>query len=293
MVLANFCRRRVFGYRMMILTTLAIGGLGILVWGHHMFVVGLNPFAGTAFSISTMAIAIPSAAKVLSWLATTWRARPTYPAAMLFALGFVSLFVAGGLTGPSSRSRSSINTSTTPTSSSPTSTSSMAMAGIFGLFMATYYWFPLLCGRQMNETLGRWHFWLTFLGAYLTFLPMHIAGLMGAPRHYAQFTGLPPAAAALLTRSLPMQRHITYAAVLLISAQLLFLINLIRSWRSGAPAAANPWSATTLEWMPHASNQQDRASNPQICVHCPPCQYSLDKTSQDFQPQWANLTKAE
>ncbi len=148
MLLGNFCRRRVFAYRTMIVTTLLIGGLGILVWGHHMFVAGLNPFAGTAFSISTMAIALPSAAKLCSWLATTWRARPRYPVAMLFALGFVSLFVAGGLSGPILAQpildQYLHNTYFVVAHFHLI----MAMAGIFGLFAATYYWFPHICGRQ-------------------------------------------------------------------------------------------------------------------------------------------------
>ena len=293
MVIANFCRRRVFGYPMMILTTLAIGGLGILVWGHHMFVAGLNPFAGTAFSISTMAIAIPSAMKVLSWLLTTWRARPSYPTAMLFALGFVSLFVAGGLTGPILAQpildQYLHNTYFVVAHFHLI----MAMAGIFGLFMAIYYWFPLLTGRHLNESLGRWHFWLTLAGAYLTFLPMHIAGLMGAPRHYAQLTGLPPAAARLLGPTLPVQEFITVAAIFLVSAQFFFLYNLISSWRSGPEAGENPWLATTLEWMPHASDPQTDASNGKITVHCAPCHYFQSEPEIQFQPQWAIDPKAE
>ena len=142
MLLGNFTRRRVFGYRIMILTTLLIGFLGILVWGHHMFVAGLNPFAGTAFSISTMAIALPSAAKVFSWLATLWRSRPQYTTPMLFALGFVSLFIAGGLTGPILAQpildQYLHNTYFVVAHFHLI----MAMAGIFGLFAATYYWFP-------------------------------------------------------------------------------------------------------------------------------------------------------
>ena len=300
MVLANFSRRRVFGYRMMIATTLLIGFLGILVWGHHMFVAGLNPFAGTAFSISTMAIAIPSAAKVLSWLATVWRSRPRYTTAMLFALGFVSLFVAGGLTGPILAQpildQYLHNTYFVVAHFHLI----MAMAGCFGLFTATYYWFPLLCGRLMNERLGRWHFWLSILGAYAAFLPMHVAGLMGVPRHYAQFTGLPVAAASLLARAIPIQREITIAAVILICAQFLFLVNLFVSWRHGETAGQNPWGATTLEWMPNgtepetcASHQQSNASNQKIAVSRGPCCYSLNGAGEEFVTQWAADEKPE
>ena len=285
MLLGNFCRRKIFGYRVMIATTLLIGFLGILVWGHHMFVAGLNPFAGTAFSISTMAIALPSAAKVFSWLATSWRSRPVYTTPMLFALGFVSLFITGGLSGPILAQpildQYLHNTYFVVAHFHLI----MAMAGIFGLFAATYYWFPILCGRMMNEALGRWHFWLTLVSAYMTFVPMHIAGLEGAPRHYAQFDGLHNAATALLAPTLSMQRHITYSAFVLASSQILFLINLVLSLRRGRPAPENPWAATTLEWAP--SNWQDTVSGQHFEVHRGPCHYFHTAAGEGFTPQWA------
>ncbi len=291
MLLGNFCRRKIFGYRVMIATTLLIGFLGILVWGHHMFVAGLNPFAGTAFSISTMAIALPSAAKVFSWLATTWRSRPAYTTPMLFALGFVSLFITGGLSGPILAQpildQYLHNTYFVVAHFHLI----MAMAGIFGLFAATYYWFPLVCAatglpaRQMNESLGRWHFWLTLVFAYMTFLPMHIAGLEGAPRHYARFDGVQNAAAALLAPTLSMQRHITYSAFLLAASQILFLINLVLSLRRGPLAGENPWAATTLEWAP--PDVWKAASGQQFQVHRGPCHYFHRGAHEGFTPQWA------
>ncbi len=267
MLLANFSRRRVFAYRIMISTTLLIGFLGILVWGHHMFVAGLNPFAGTAFSISTLAIALPSAAKVLSWLATIWRSRPRYTSAFLFSLGFVSLFLTGGLTGPILAQpildQYLHNTFFVVAHFHLI----MAMAGVFGLFAATYYWFPLLTslngspGRLMSEKLGRWHFGLTFTAAYATFLPMHLAGLLGEPRHYAQLSGLPNAAANhLLAPTLPINTHITWGAFVLAASQLLFLYNLARSWNHGDLAPENPWDATTLEWDPRLQSHPQRTS---------------------------------
>ncbi len=292
MLLGNFCRRRVFAYRTMIVTTLLIGGLGILVWGHHMFVAGMNPFAGTAFSISTMAIALPAAAKVCSWLATAWRSRPRYPVAMLFTLGFVSLFIAGGLTGPILAQpildQYLHNTYFVVAHFHLI----MAMAGIFGLFAATYYWFPQLTwkdgrGRLMNERLGRLHFWLTFIFAYATFLPMHLAGLGGSPRHYAQLAGIDNAASALLAHIAPVQRGITYAAVVLASAQVLFLINLVISFRKGALTTANPWLATTLEWAPALQPTEERT------VSCSPCTYSDSAESPGYQPQWSAHTIPE
>jgi cytochrome c oxidase subunit 1 len=167
------------------------------------------------------------------------------------------------------------------------------MAGVFGLFMATYYWFPLLCGRKMNETLGRWHFWLSIIGAYATFLPMHVAGLMGSPRHYAQFQGLTAAAGSLLTRAMPVQRFVTYSAVLLASAQVIFLVNVFKSLRRGERAGENPWNATTLEWMPLQSGSRLAASNEKISVVRGPCAYLQNDAAEEFVPQWAVEKKAE
>ena len=287
MLLANFSYRRVFGYRMMIATTLLIGFLGILLWGHHMFVAGLNPFAASAFSASTMAIAVPASAKVLSWLATVWRSRPRYTTAMLFSLGFVSLFITGGLTGP---------VLAQPILDEYLHNTFfvvahfhliMAMAAIFGLFAATYYWFPLITGRLMSERLGRLHFWTTLAGAYATFLPMHLTGLMGEPRHYAQLAGVANAAGNLLSATLPLNRFITWSAIFLASAQLLFFANLARSIFRGKPAPENPWLATTLEWHPSLHpNAPLAASDEKIVVFRRPCEYESASGGQRFLSQW-------
>ena len=297
MLLANFARRRVFGYRLMIATTLAIGLLGIMVWGHHMFVAGLNPFAGTAFSISTIAIAIPSAAKVLSWLATTWRSRPSYTTAYLFSLGFASLFLTGGLSGPILAQpildQYLHNTFFVVAHFHLI----MAMAGVFGLFAATYYWFPLVTNRLMSETLGRWHFWLTLLAAYGCFLPMHLTGLMGEPRHYAQLAELPGSAAnRLLAPTLPLNMHITISAVILVASQVLFFANLAVSWRRGLIASANPWQATTLEWSPalrahsHPTSDGDLAP---VEAFRRPCHYWSHHNGWHFLPQWDSADTTE
>ena len=286
MLLANFARRRVFAYGTMIVTTLLIGGLGILVWGHHMFVAGLNPFAGTAFSISTIAIAIPSAAKVLSWITTVWGSRPRYTTAFLFALGLVSLFITGGLSGPLLAQpildQYLHNTFFVVAHFHLI----MAMAGVFGLFAATYYWFPLITGRLLNERLGRWHFWGSLLCAYSTFLPMHLTGLAGEPRHYAQLTGIPnPAAAQLLATTIPLNRHITGSAFVLAGFQLLFLANLVWSLRRGQAAPENPWQATTLEWMPGLfAAKEDSALHP--VVYRQPSHYDDSGPDPVTLPQW-------
>jgi cytochrome c oxidase subunit 1 len=284
MVLGNFSRRQPVAYRLMIATTLLIGLLGIFLWGHHMFVTGLNPFAGTVFSISTMAIAIPASAKVLSWIATVWRSRPQLTTPMLFALGFVSLFIAGGLTGPILAQPILDEYLHNTFFVVAHFHLIMAIAGVFGLLCATYYWFPQLFGRQLSEPLGKWHFWLTIFFAYSTFLPMHITGLAGEPRHYAQLTGLTPAASALLQSTLPLQRHITVSAIALGFVQLLFLINLVRTLMRPPNAPPNPWNATTLEWAPAAMVDSGQL----LTVTRAPCLYSPDGA--EFFPQWESDT---
>ncbi|MEO8990703.1 MAG: cbb3-type cytochrome c oxidase subunit I, partial [Acidobacteriaceae bacterium] len=272
----------------MIAVMLLIGVLGILVWGHHMFVAGLSPFAGSAFAISTMAIALPASAEVLSWIATVWGSRPRLTTAMLFALGFVSLFIAGGLTGPILAQpildQYLHNTFFVVAHFHLI----MAMAGIFGLFLATYYWFPLLTGRTLNEGLGRLHFAGTIVGAYATFLPMHLTGLAGEPRQYAQLTGLAGPAGALLARTMPLQRFITYAAIFLAVAQAPFFANLWTTLRSRTRCRQNPWDATTMEWAPEAFDPSERD---ELQTHVAPCEYSLDGAN--FHPQWQPFTQPE
>jgi cytochrome c oxidase subunit 1 len=249
-IVANFTRRQPGSYRFMVATTLTIGLLGLIVWGHHMFVSGMNPYAGTAFSLTTMAIALPSMAKVLAWLRTLWNGETNRGAwrttPMLFTLGFISFFISGGLTGPILAQ---------PMLDSYLHNTYfvlghfhliMGMAVVFSMFAATYYWFPLMTGRRMSERLGQWHFWLSLVGAYATFLPMHLAGLAGLPRHYAQMSGPTTHFGNLQL----LQQGITHAAFLLGSAQFIFLWNLMRSWRHGREAETNPWQATTLEWAP-------------------------------------------
>lgn len=307
MLLANFSHRKVFAYRTMIATTLLIGFLGILLWGHHMFVAGLNPFASTAFSVSTMAIALPASAKVLSWLATIWRSKPTYKTPMLFSLGFVSLFIAGGLTGPILAQPILDEYLHNTLFVVAHFHLIMAMAAIFGLYAATYYWFPLLTatakhrGRLLSEPLGHLHFWLTLIGAYAVFLPMHLTGLAGEPRHYAQLTGIPGPGGALsptgvlLAHTLPLNRFITYAAIFLASAQLIFLFNLARSLSKGQLATSNPWSATTLEWHPSMNpfTPPTASDTPEIAVYRAPCHYHSTEPGETFLPQWTPGTVAD
>ncbi len=245
-LLANFTRRPVPAYRLMVVATLLIGVLGLGVWGHHMFVSGMNPYAGTAFGLTTIAIAVPSSAEVLTWLVMLFRGRLRLTTPMLFTLGFLSFFISGGLTGPilaqPALDAYLHNTFFVVAHFHLV----MAMAGVFSVFAGIYYWYPLLTGRRMNETLGKIHFWISLVAAYGTFFPMHLAGLAGEPRHYSQLTGTVESFASLI----PVERGITWSAFLLAAAQLVFLFNVLRSARRGEQAGENPWRATTLEWSP-------------------------------------------
>jgi len=231
-------------YRTMVAATIAIGLLGFAVWGHHMFVSGMNPYVGRGFGLATIAIAIPSAVEVIQWLAAIFAGGLRRATPLLFVLGFVSLFITGGLTGPILAQ---------PILDSYLHNTFfvvahfhliMGMAVSFGLFAAIYYWFPLLTGKLTSERLGRWHFWLSLIGTYAVFFPMHFAGLAGEPRQYAQLTGT----AAFLQNLLPLERFITIAAFLLVAAQLLFFWNVLYSWARGQKSSPNPWGAETLEW---------------------------------------------
>jgi cytochrome c oxidase subunit 1 len=277
---ANFSRRRVPGYRAMAGMLVAIGLLGLAVWGHHMFVSGMNPYAGTAFALTTMAIAVPSTVEVVGWLAMLWGGGLRLSTPMLFALGFLSFFIAGGLTGPllaqPALDAYLHNTFFVVAHFHLV----MAMAGIFSVFAGVYYWFPLMTGRLMNETMGKLHFWISLIAAYGTFFPMHFAGLAGEPRHYDRLAG----PAASFPSLIPVERGITFSAMLLAAAQLLFLWNVFASARRGRIAGTNPWQATTLEWANGAEPARiDRG----------PYEYELTQNGAFAHPQWESASKEE
>jgi len=238
-----FARKPVFSYKVMVAATIAIGALGFMVWGHHMFVSGMNPYAGFAFSALTTAIAVPSAVEVFNWLATMYRGRIRYRTPTLFSIGFISLFVAGGLTGPV-LAQPALDAYVHDTYFVVAHFHLiMAMAGLFAIFAATYFWFPKMFGRMMSERLGAVHFWITLFGAYSTFMPMHLLGIAGHPRRYAELTGVQYVAAMA-----PLQKFVTVAAIVTICGQIVFLMNFFWSLRKGPTAEANPWECTTLEW---------------------------------------------
>ena len=234
-LLATFSGRPIFGYKAMVASTIAIAFLGMLVWGHHMFISGLSPYSAFAFSLLTMAIGVPSAIKVFNWIATIWSGTIQFTTAMLFCLGFVSIFVTGGLSGLF-LGQPQLDAYFHDTYFVVAHFHLiMGIAALFGIFAATFYWFPLLFGRLLNERLGKVHFYLTFIGSYATFGPMHFAGFAGNPRRFADFTTF-----EFLGPVMPLQRWITGAAFCLAAVQIIFVWNLFHSmWRGTAAVQEN------------------------------------------------------
>jgi len=279
-ILANFSRKPVFGYRAMALALCAIGFMGFLVWGHHMFVSGMNPYSGLAFSVLTMSIGVPSAIKTFNWLGTLWGGKIQFRSPMLFAIGFVSFFVTGGLSGIF-LAQPAVDTMLHATYYVVGHFHIvMGVAAIFGIFAATYYWFPKMFGRKMDETLGKLHFWLTFVGVYCIFMPMHFVGVAGGIRRYADSTG-----ANYLAALQPLHRFMTFAAFITAAAQLIFFYNFFRSLRKGERASANPWNATTLEWITSSPPPPDNFGGHYPSVYREPYEYSVPGAHQDFLPQ--------
>src|SRR5437016_4412758 len=230
-ILSTFARKPVFGYRAMVFALFAIGMLGFFVWGHHMFISGMSPYSAIAFSILTLSIGVPSAIKTFNWIGTLWGAKIRFTTPMLFAIGFVSLFVAGGITGlvlgQTSLDLSAHDTYIVLGHFHLV----MGVASIFGMFAATYFWFPKMFGRMMNERLGQLHFWITFIGVYSIFVPMHVMGLVGMPRRYAQFTEY-----EFLKSLHPLVIFVSIAAIVTVSIQFVFYFNLIWSFFKGKKA---------------------------------------------------------
>lgn len=242
-VIATNSRKPIFGYKAMIGSILGIAFISFIVWGHHMFITGMNPFLGSVFMFTTLVVAVPSAVKVFNYLTTIWRGNIRFTPAMLFALGLVSFFISGGLTGIFLGNASlDINLHDTYFVVAHFHLV-MGSAAIFGMLSGVYHWFPKLFGKMMDEKLGYLHFWLTFIGAYLVFFPMHFMGLDGVPRRYYAFTEF-----GFMDKWLSVNVFITWAAIIAGIAQLLFLYNFIRSMFWGEKATQNPWNATTLEW---------------------------------------------
>jgi cytochrome c oxidase subunit I len=279
-VLATFARKPVFGYRAMVLATLSIGALGFLVWGHHMFVSGMNPRLGLAFSVLTLVIGVPSAVKTFNWLGTLWGARIRFTTPMLFAIGFVSFFITGGVTGLVLGQTALDMVFHDTYFVTGHFHLIMGVAALFGIFAATYYWFPKMFGRMMNETMGRLHFWLTFIGVYAIFVPFHLLGIAGHPRRYADtlwFEFLKPLD--------PLHVFITIAAFVTAAAQLIFVANLFLSLWRGERAGDNPWEATSLEWAVATPPPPENFGDQLPVVHRGPYEYSMPGAAKDYSMQ--------
>jgi cytochrome c oxidase subunit 1 len=258
----------------------AIGFLGFCVWGHHMFVSGMSPYSAFAFSLMTMTIGVPSAIKTFNWLGTLWGGKIQFRVAMLFALGFVSLFVTGGLSGLF-LAQPSLDLYLHDTYFVVAHFHLiMGVAAIFGIFSATYFWFPKMFGRMMNETIGKIHFWFTFIGVYCIFMPMHFLGLAGHPRRYSDTSGV-----NFLAPLHSVHYFITMAAMVTITAQLLFLYNLFYSMFAGEKASENPWHSTTLEWSIPSPPPFDNFAGHVPSVYRGPYEFSVPGSTDDYIPQ--------
>jgi len=276
-LLSTFSRKPIFGYRAMVYAILGIGFLGFFVWGHHMFMSGMNPYSAMAFSILTMSIGVPSAIKTFNWIGTLWGGRIRFETAMLFALGFVSLFVTGGISGIF-LGQPALDLYFHDTYFVVGHFHMiMGVAAIFGMFAGTFYWFPKMFGRMMNETLGKIHFYLTFIGVYAIFTPMHFLGIAGNPRRYADFTNF-----EFMGKLMPVHTFMTWAAIGTASVQIIFIINLVWSMKKGPKAPVNPWEATTLEWTIPSPPPFDNFAGKHPVVNHGPYEYSVPGAPKDY-----------
>jgi len=287
-ILATFCRKPIFSYKMMVYAMAAISGLSFIVWGHHMFVSGMSPFLGSVFTITTLLIAVPSAVKTFNWLGTVWGARIQFTSAGLFAIGFVSLFVSGGLSGIF------LGTSAADIQLQDTYFVVahfhlvMAIAPLFAAYAGLYYWFPKMFGRFMNETVGKIHFWSSFVGVYCVFFPMHVIGIGGQMRRIYD-----PLSYMFLEPQQVVNVFISISAFFLGAAQLLFLANFFLSiWAGKRATENNPWKATTLEWETPCPTGHGNFGPELPVVHRWAFDYSAPGAEEDFVPQTAPAVPA-
>ena len=242
-IISTNSRKPIFGYRAMIGSIMAIAFLSTIVWGHHMFISGMNPFLGSVFTFTTLLIAIPSAVKAFNYITTLWKGNLQFNPAMLFSIGLVSTFITGGLTGiVLGDSALDINVHDTYFVVAHFHLV-MGVSAIYGMYAGIYHWFPKMYGRMMNKTLGYIHFWITAIAAYGVFFPMHFIGLAGLPRRYYTNTNFP-----LFDDLANVNQVMTVFALIGGAAQIVFLVNFFMSIYKGKVASQNPWRSNTLEW---------------------------------------------
>src|SRR5437667_88935 len=281
-LISTHARKNIFGYRMMVWAIVAIGALSFVVWAHHMYVSGMHPYFGFFFATTTLIIAIPTAIKVYNWVLTLWRGDIHLTVPMLYALAFIITFVNGGLTGLFLGNV----VVDVPLSDTMFVVAHfhmvMGIAPIMAVFGGIYHWYPKVTGRMLNEALGRFHFWVSFLGAYAVFFPMHYLGLLGMPRRYHDIgeTAFVPASAH------DLNAFMSVAALIVGFAQLVFLFNLIWSLFKGKEAGGNPWGAASLEWQtPQTPPGHGNWGKELPLVYRWAYDYSVPGATSDFVPQ--------
>jgi cytochrome c oxidase subunit 1 len=281
-LLSTHARKAIFGYRMMVWAIVAIAGLSFVVWAHHMYVSGMNPYFGFFFATTTLIIAVPTALKVYNWVLTLWRGNIRLNVPMLFAIGFVFTFINGGLTGLFLGNV----TVDLPLSDTYFVVAHfhmvMAVSPVLVIFGAIYHWYPKVTGRMFDERLGKIHFWLTFLGTYAIYYPMHYLGLEGMPRRYFAFGDT----AFMSESAQDLNAAITIAAIIVALAQLFFLYNIIVSYFRGKKADPNPWEATTLEWQTPDTPPKHGNFGPELpVVYRWAYDYGVPGAADDYIPQ--------
>ena len=288
-ILSTHSRKPIFGYMAMVLSLIGITVLAFLVWAHHMFVTGMSPFLGGIFVLLTLLIAIPSAVKVFNWLTTIFRGNIRFTVPMLFALGFVSLFISGGLTGLFlGNSALDIHLHDTYFVVAHFHIV-MGISAFFGMFAGVYHWFPKMYGRFMNNTLGYIHFFITFAGSYVIFWPMHYEGLAGMPRRYYDFTNWES-----FKQFADLNQMISIAAIIVFFAQLLFVFNYFVSiWKGKKVTTQNPWNANSLEWTTPILPGHGNWDGPIPEVHRWAYDYRDNGEGGDFIPQNVPLRDGE
>ena len=292
-IIATNSRKPIFGYKAMIASILAIGFLSFIVWGHHMFVTGMNPFLGSVFVFTTLLIAIPSAVKVFNYLTTLWKGSLVLTPAMLFAIGLVSTFITGGVTGII-LADSALDIMLHDTYFVVAHFHIvMGMSAVFGMFAGVYHWFPKMFGRMLNTRLGYAHFWVTLVGAYGVFFPMHFVGLAGAPRRYYDYSSYSEFDNNSFELMVDLNQIITTFAILAAIGQVIFLFNFFYSIFRGPKAPQNPWNATTLEWTTPVEAIHGNWPGDLPVVHRWPYDYSKPGASQDYITQITPLEEGE
>lgn len=285
-IIATNSRKPIFGYKAMIISMLGITVLSFVVWAHHMFVSGMNPFLGSIFMLLTLIIAVPSAVKVFNYLTTLWKGNIIFTPAMLFSIGLVSFFISGGLTGLFV-GNSAIDIQLHDTYFIVAHFHLvMGSAAFFGMLAGVYHWFPKMFGRMMDNKLGYIHFWISFIGIYMVFFPMHYIGIAGFPRRYYSFTNFDA-----FSTFVDLNAFISVAAIITFGAQFLFLFNFFYSMFKGKKAPANPWNSNTLEWTTPRNPGHGNWPGEIPTVHRWPYDYSKPGAKEDFIPQHVPLSE--